>query len=57
MVYFKKEGFQGIVSEATSLANQKLLMKHGYECVYKPEYDLLMHDGTRGVLVFFKDLR
>ncbi|VDM65549.1 unnamed protein product [Strongylus vulgaris] len=53
----KKQGVQGIASEASSLANQRLLAKHGYKCIYKPEYKLDMHDGTEGIMVFFKDLR
>ncbi|CAJ0597431.1 unnamed protein product [Cylicocyclus nassatus] len=53
----RKQGIQGIVSEASSLANQRLLDKHGYKCLYKPEYNLKMHDGTERIMVFFKDLR
>ncbi|EYC14257.1 hypothetical protein Y032_0041g434 [Ancylostoma ceylanicum] len=53
----KKQGFHGITSEATSLANQRLLTKHGYTCVSRPNYKLDMFDGNEGVMVFFKDLR
>ncbi|CAJ0597441.1 unnamed protein product [Cylicocyclus nassatus] len=53
----KKQGILGIMSEASSLANQTLLTKHGYKCVYRPKYELAMHDGTKGIMVFFKDLR
>lgn len=50
-------GVHGITSEASSLANQRLLEKHGYVCVGKPDYKLEMHDGNEGVKVYFKDLR
>ncbi|KAE9415156.1 hypothetical protein Angca_000330, partial [Angiostrongylus cantonensis] len=53
----KGQGFHGITSEASSLANQKLLAKHGYICIGKSEYNLQMHDGNDGVKVYFKDLR
>nr|CDJ80568.1 Protein R05H10.7 [Haemonchus contortus] len=53
----KKKGFHGITSEASSLANQKLLESSGYVCIGRPEYKLQMHDGNEGVMVFFKDLR
>ncbi|KAJ1358645.1 hypothetical protein KIN20_017123 [Parelaphostrongylus tenuis] len=53
----KKQGFHGITSEASSLANQNLLEKHGYVCIGKSDYNLQMHDGNQGVKVYFKDLR
>uniref|UniRef100_A0A1I7X0Z4 N-acetyltransferase domain-containing protein n=1 Tax=Heterorhabditis bacteriophora TaxID=37862 RepID=A0A1I7X0Z4_HETBA len=53
----KKEGISGITSEASSLANQTLLAKHGYKCMVKPDYKLEMHDGNEGVTVFYKDLK
>ncbi|WKY02438.1 hypothetical protein Q1695_016025 [Nippostrongylus brasiliensis] len=53
----RKDGFHGITSEASSLANQTLLSKNGYTCVSKPNYKLDMHDGNEGIKVFFKDLR
>ncbi|VDL67770.1 unnamed protein product [Nippostrongylus brasiliensis] len=55
--WFQKDGFHGITSEASSLANQTLLSKNGYTCVSKPNYKLEMHDGNEGIKVFFKDLR
>ncbi|RCN44434.1 hypothetical protein ANCCAN_09571 [Ancylostoma caninum] len=53
----RNQGFHGLVSEATSLANQRLLAKHGYTCISRPNYKLDMFDGNDGVMVFFKDLR
>ncbi|RCN50185.1 hypothetical protein ANCCAN_03790 [Ancylostoma caninum] len=53
----KKQGIHGITSEASSLANQRLLTKHGYTCISRPNYKLDMFDGNEGVMVFFKDLR
>ncbi|KAL6725328.1 hypothetical protein Aduo_007388 [Ancylostoma duodenale] len=53
----KKQGIHGITSEASSLANQRLLTKHGYSCISRPNYKLDMFDGNEGVMVFFKDLR
>ncbi|EYC14260.1 hypothetical protein Y032_0041g436 [Ancylostoma ceylanicum] len=53
----KKQGIHGITSEASSLANQRLLTKHGYTCLSRPNYKLDMFDGNEGVMVFFKDLR
>ncbi|RCN50184.1 hypothetical protein ANCCAN_03789 [Ancylostoma caninum] len=53
----RNQGFHGLVSEATSLANQRLLTKHGYTCISRPNYKLDMFDGNDGVMVFFKDLR
>ncbi|KHJ97555.1 hypothetical protein OESDEN_02468 [Oesophagostomum dentatum] len=53
----KEQGIHGITSEASSLANQQLLAKHGYVCLSRPNYKLEMFDGNKGVMVFFKDLR
>ncbi|KAK6746006.1 hypothetical protein RB195_012237 [Necator americanus] len=53
----RKQGIHGITSEASSLANQKLLAKSGYTCISMPNYKLDMFDGNEGVKVFFKDLR
>ncbi|KAK6746003.1 hypothetical protein RB195_012236 [Necator americanus] len=53
----RRQGIHGISSEASSLANQKLLAKNGYTCISKPNYKLDMFDGNEGVTVFFKDLR
>ncbi|KAK6746007.1 hypothetical protein RB195_012238 [Necator americanus] len=53
----RKRGIHGITSEASSLANQKLLAKSGYTCISMPNYKLDMFDGNEGVKVFFKDLR
>ncbi|CAJ0587702.1 unnamed protein product, partial [Mesorhabditis spiculigera] len=59
----KADGVQGIVSEATSKANQHLLSSRGYkkvaqlpDSVYKQLF-IHLHDGTRNIEAFFYDLR
>ncbi|CAJ0597432.1 unnamed protein product [Cylicocyclus nassatus] len=56
-VQLRKQGIQGITSEASSQANQSLLAKNGYKCIYTPNYKLKMDDGTKTIMVYFKDLR
>ncbi|CAJ0931300.1 unnamed protein product, partial [Mesorhabditis belari] len=58
----KADGVQGLVSEASSLANQSLLEKKGYRMVAQvPQsvYDRLgikMHDGTTAMKSFFREI-
>ncbi|CAJ0572504.1 unnamed protein product, partial [Mesorhabditis spiculigera] len=58
----KADGVQGLISEASSLANQELLRKKGYRLIaqvpqsYYDRHGIKLHDGTTTIKAYFKDI-